>query len=249
MSPRYASSFSNQTTASSQQGGCLSGFLIPPLAVIFIGLILAFIWSGSGPVSTLAAVPAQSDASLNQVTTSQGNATSEFTPMPAGPLSPVFQPEVQYWRDAIQVWATAAGLDPNLVATVMQLESCGNPRALSRAGAMGLFQVMPFHFAAGDDPYNPDTNAERGLAYLKRSLQAANGNVRLALAGYNGGISVIGHPELSWAGETQRYAYWGSGIYAEASNGATISLRMQEWMAAGGVSLCRQAHSRLGINP
>jgi hypothetical protein len=54
---------------------------------------------------------------------------------------------------------------------------------------------------------------------------------------------------LSWAAETQRYAYWGSGIYAEASNGATESQRLQEWIAAGGASLCRQARSRLGINP
>jgi soluble lytic murein transglycosylase-like protein len=64
----------------------------------------------------------------------------------------------------------------------MQIESCGDPRARSRAGAMGLFQVMPYHFAGGDDPYNPDTNAVRGLAYLKRSLDTANGDPRLALA-------------------------------------------------------------------
>ena len=160
----------------------------------------------------------------------------------------MFRPEVQYWNAAIQAWATTAGLDPNLVATVMQIESCGDPGARSRAGAMGLFQVMPFHFADGDDPYSPNTNAARGLAYLKRSLEKANGNTRLALAGYNGGIGVIGRSEASWAAETQRYAYWGSGIYAEASNGATESLRLQEWIAAGGASLCRQARSRLGIN-
>jgi soluble lytic murein transglycosylase-like protein len=114
---------------------------------------------------------------------------------------------------------------------------------------MGLFQVMPYHFAGGDDPYNPDTNAVRGLAYLKRSLDTANGDPRLALAGYNGGIGVISRPELSWPGETQRYAYWGSGIYAEASSGATESLRLQEWFATSGASLCRQAHARLGISP
>ena len=131
----------------------------------------------------------------------------------------------------------------------MQIESCGDPRALSGAGAMGLFQVMPYHFAAGDDPYNPDTNALRGLAYLQRSMQAANGDARLALAGYNGGISVIGHSESSWAGQTQRYAYWGSGIYADASGGATESARLTEWYTTSGASLCRQASVRLGINP
>ena len=113
---------------------------------------------------------------------------------------------------------------------------------------MGLFQVMPYHFTDSDDPYDPDTNAKRGLAYLQRSLEKAGGQARLALAGYNGGIGVIGRSESSWAGETQRYAYWGSGIYAEASSGATESSRLQEWLAAGGASLCRQAHARLGLN-
>jgi soluble lytic murein transglycosylase-like protein len=164
-------------------------------------------------------------------------------------FSPVFTPEVQYWSGRIQVWAAATGLDPNLVATVMQIESCGDPRARSRAGAMGLFQVMPFHFTTRDDPYNPDTNALRGLDYLRRSLETAHGDPRLALAGYNGGIGVIGWSESGWAAETQRYAYWGSGIYAEASSGVSESLRLQEWLTAGGVSLCRQAHDRLGINP
>jgi soluble lytic murein transglycosylase-like protein len=165
------------------------------------------------------------------------------------PLSPVFTPEVQYWAGRIQTWAAAAGVDPNLVATVMQIESCGDPRALSSAGAMGLFQVMPYHFTASDDPYAPDTNALRGLDYLRRSLETAHGDPRLALAGYNGGIGVIGRSESGWAAQTQRYAYWGSGIYAEASSGANESLRLQEWLRTSGDYLCRQANNRLGISP
>jgi soluble lytic murein transglycosylase-like protein len=167
----------------------------------------------------------------------------------SGAISPIFSPEIQYWGSAIQSWAAAAGLDPNLAATVMQIESCGDPRALSPAGAMGLFQVMPGHFTASDDPYNPDTNAARGLAYLKRSMQAANGDIHLALAGYNGGIGVIGRPESSWRLETQHYANVGSGIYNDASNSATVSPRLQAWMGVGVRSMCRQAASRLGINP
>ncbi len=108
---------------------------------------------------------------------------------------------------------------------------------------------MPGHFTAGDDPYNPDTNAARGLAYLKRSLQVANGDVRLALAGYNGGIGVIGQPESSWRLETQHYANVGSGIYSDAASGATQSARLQAWMGPGVKSMCLQAASRLGINP
>jgi soluble lytic murein transglycosylase-like protein len=106
---------------------------------------------------------------------------------------------------------------------------------------------MPYHFATGENPYNPDTNAYRGLDYLRRSLDAAAGNPRLAFAGYNGGIGVIGLSESDWAEQTRRYAYWGSGIYAEASSDAQESLRLDEWLQAGGASLCRQAAERLGI--
>jgi hypothetical protein len=243
MSPRYSSPPSDQTAALSQ-GGCLSGFLLPPLAVILVGLVLALLWLGSGPVSTLAAAPGSDEGIL-----SIGMTTPTAGLDQAASISPFFQPAIQYWSGKIQVWAATAGLDPNLVATVMQIESCGDPRAHSRAGAMGLFQVMPYHFTEADDPYNPDTNAKRGLAYLKRSLEAANGNVRLAFAGYNGGIGVIGRSEYNWPSETQRYVYWGSGIFSEASQMATESLRLQEWLAAGGASLCTQANTRLGINP
>jgi len=183
-------------------------------------------------------------ATMGQVVT-----PSSLNPGHTGAISPIFSPEIQYWGESIQGWAAAVGLDPNLVATVMQIESCGDPRALSPAGAMGLFQVMPGHFTASDDPYNPDTNAARGLAYLKRSLAAANGDARLALAGYNGGIGVIGRPESSWRLETQHYANVGSGIYYDASSSATQSLRLQAWMGNGVKSMCRQAASRIGINP
>jgi hypothetical protein len=248
MSPRQSSPPYDQTAAS--QGGCLSGFLLPPLAVVVVGLSLAFLWLGLGPVPTLAAAPVPEVATPAAVDPAQTESVpSTGSQDPLGIISPVFQPSVQHWSAAIQGWAAAAGLDPNLVATVMQIESCGDPQALSRAGAMGLFQVMPFHFTDADAPYDPDTNAARGMAYLQRSMEKASGDTRLALAGYNGGIGVIGWSESNWAAETQRYAYWGSGIYAEASNGAAESLRLQEWMAAGGASLCRQARSRLGIDP
>jgi hypothetical protein len=249
MRSRYDSPPPYQTTAFSSQGGCLSGFLIPPLVVVCIGLVLAFIWFGSGTTSTLAAAPGQSEVGSAQATMGQGATLSSANAVYKVAISPIFSPEIQYWSTAIQAWATAAGLDPNLVATVMQIESCGDPRALSPAGAMGLFQVMPGHFTASDDPYNPDTNALRGLAYLKRSLQVANGDIRLALAGYNGGIGVISRPESSWRLETQHYANVGNGIYNDASTGTIASPRLQAWMGPGVKGICRLARTHLGINP
>lgn len=235
MSSRYSTSRSAQAVVSSG-GGCLSGYLLPPLAVVCVGAVLMFFALGSTNPIISAEIPPSQPAEIQSSS-------------PLLPISAVFTPEVQYWVGRIQVWAAAAGLDPNLVATVMQIESCGDPLARSRAGAMGLFQVMPYHFTASDDPYAPDTNALRGLDYLRRSLETAQGDPRLALAGYNGGIGVINWPESSWAAETQRYAYWGSGILTETTGGASESLRLKEWLTVGGMSLCRQAHNRLGINP
>ena len=233
MSSRRSNPPSNQTAAL-PQGGCLSGFLIPPLAVICVGALLAFLLLGQ-TVSPASTSSLEETPSLLLPTTTT--------------LSPIFTPEVQHWGADIQRWAAAAELDPNLAATVMQIESCGDPRARSSAGALGLFQVMPYHFATADDPYDPDTNALRGLDYLRRSQETAEGNPHLALAGYNGGIGMIGRSEFNWPTQTQRYAAWGSGIYADASSGQSESLWLQEWLAASGRSLCLQAGNRLGINP
>ncbi|MFZ5911177.1 MAG: lytic transglycosylase domain-containing protein [Chloroflexota bacterium] len=231
--PRARTSYpANRQTAASEPGsGCLSGFMLPPLAVLFVGLLLAFF---AGGVDT----PVQAGDPPPLVTPAAATTTG---------LSPLFRPEVRYWGDSIQRWAAASGLDPNLVAVVMQIESCGDPRALSRSGAMGLFQVMPFHFHAGDNPYTPDTNALRGLAYLKRSLETANGDPRLALAGYNGGIGVIARAESLWSAQTARYVYFGGPIYEDARSGAAASPMLEEWYHRYGVSLCRQAAQRLGL--
>jgi soluble lytic murein transglycosylase-like protein len=100
---------------------------------------------------------------------------------------------------------------------------------------------MPYHFEGGENPYDPDTNALRGLGYLARSLQTGGGNARLALAGYNGGIGVISRGEWTWAAETARYVYYGAPIYEDAVQGFGQSAALDEWYNRYGASLCRQA--------
>ena len=219
---------SRRTTASYSTGsGCSSGLLIPPLAVLLISGLLA-IFANSRFVR------ADSYPSANSQLTYPG-------------LSPIFKPTIQYWGGQILAWSAEFNLDPNLAATVMQIESCGDPRALSSAGAMGLFQVMPFHFHAFDDPYDPETNARRGLAYLASALERAGGNPRLALAGYNGGVGLIGRAEWTWPAETKRYVFYGGPIYEDARSGMAFSERLDEWIASYGVNLCKQAAQRLGV--
>lgn len=157
------------------------------------------------------------------------------------PISPIFTAEVQYWAVDISRWAQEYNLDPNLIATVMQIESCGDPHAGSSAGAQGLFQVMPFHFAEGEAMLDINNNAKRGLNYLSGGLHKSNGHVGLALAGYNGGHGMIDWGYARWPNETRRYHYWGTGIYYDAISGAPTSERLNEWLAAGGEFLCRQA--------
>jgi hypothetical protein len=207
--------------------------------VLIVGLLLAFFLIGSSGTTKPDMLNTQQIQ--GDLSTSQEGESSTL-------LAPFFTPEIQFWSEQIQIWAARVDLEPNLVATVMQIESCGDPLARSYAGAMGLFQVMPFHFFPTDNPYDPDTNAQRGLNYLSRSMDVAGGDIRLTLAGYNGGLGVINRSEITWSAETQRYAYWGSGIYFDAIKGASESLRLQEWLAAGGASLCHQAQVRLGIN-
>lgn len=164
-----------------------------------------------------------------------------------GVISPVFSREVRHWEPQIAAWAADHGLDPDIVATIMQIESCGDPLALSHAGAHGLFQVMPFHFAAGEDLFDPDTNAFRGLSFYSEVLGMVDGNIGLGLAGYNGGPRTALSAWNSWPSETQRYYTWGTGIYEDAKAGLMESPTLAKWMAAGGSSLCQQAANRLGL--
>jgi hypothetical protein len=157
------------------------------------------------------------------------------------PLAPVFTPQVQRWSADIRRWAASAGLDPNFVATVMQIESCGDPTAVSGAGAIGLFQVMPYHFQPGENPYDPDTNARVGLAYLAAGLRQAQGQAAPALAGYNGGHALISLPASSWPDQTARYVVWGSGLLKDIADQRVPSPTLARWLSSGGSALCQQA--------
>ena len=248
-----------QTAVASESGsGCLSFYVLPPLAAVLIAGFVALVAlklpfsPGALPINNSTMVLQDSAAPVSGVLPAATpiwsfSSDSLASSNNGSGLSPIFTKEVQHWANDIIRWANAAGVEPNLAATIMQIESCGDPRATSRSGATSLFQVMPFHFRFGENPYDPETNALRGMNYLSRSLQAAGGNPRLALAGYNGGIGVIARSEWTWPSETKRYVLYGAPIYEDARNGATASAMLTEWYQKYGVNLCRQAAQRLGI--
>ena len=212
--------------AQTRSPGCLRRFLIPPLSVVLISTLLIM------GLNKIDIVEAETFVLSNNaiVTNKEG-------------IAPLFPPEVQAWEENILAWSSKYQLDPNLVATVMQIESCGYSMAESSAGAKGLFQVMPYHFQEGEDPFKPNTNAQRGLNYLRQAREMG-GNNRLALAGYNGGINGATKPQEEWPEETIRYVYWGLQIYKDAREGLNSSARLQEWLASGGASLCQLASNQ-----
>lgn len=101
------------------------------------------------------------------------------------------------WRSEVTAAAQRAGLDPFLVAAVVREESSYYPRALSRAGARGLMQLMPatarpmaehrgLAFAGGELLDDPGANIEIGTAFLAALLREFK-DPRLAVAAYNAG--------------------------------------------------------------
>jgi hypothetical protein len=84
-------------------------------------------------------------------------------------------------------------LDVDLLASLVKAESGGNARAVSRAGARGLMQLMPG--TANDlgvqDSFEPGQNVRGGSAYLDALLTRYNDNMSLALAAYNAGPAAV----------------------------------------------------------
>jgi hypothetical protein len=164
-------------------------------------------------------------------------------------IAPVFTPEVQYWQDSIGRWSQTYRVKPNLIATLIQIESCGNPTAVSGNNSQGLFQVPAASFEPGEDPFSPETNALRGLTAFTQILANANGDLGLSFAAYNGGPSIFYTSPAEWPKETQLYQYWGGGIYDEAEMGLSESPTLEEWLDKGGSDLCQQAAIVLGMSP
>ena len=84
-------------------------------------------------------------------------------------------------------------LDATLIRAVINAESAFDPLAVSRAGAMGLMQLMPTLAAelGVSDPFDPRQNIFAGSRYLKQLLDAYDGDVTLALASYNAGPGAV----------------------------------------------------------
>jgi soluble lytic murein transglycosylase-like protein len=91
-----------------------------------------------------------------------------------------------------------AGLDPHLVLAVIDVESRFRKYAVSRAGARGLMQVMPFWVKEIGEPgqnlFHERTNLRYGCTILRHYLDRERGNLANALGRYNGSLGQPDYP-------------------------------------------------------
>ena len=111
-------------------------------------------------------------------------------------------PDLRRWDAAVEAAAREFGVDANLLRGLMAAESGGDPEALSRAGAIGLLQLMPATAREEADrlrvvDYAPERltegalNVRLGASYLARLLKRYEGAEPFAIAAYNAGPSRV----------------------------------------------------------
>ncbi|MGO9339343.1 MAG: lytic transglycosylase domain-containing protein [Terracidiphilus sp.] len=132
------------------------------------------------PPPPIAAEPAAAEPGKDLSTTST-------VPLLEAKLSPA---------DLREMLAKAGGehnVDVDLLASLVKAESGGNVRAVSRAGARGLMQLMPGTASelGVQDSFKPDQNVRGGSAYLDALLTRYHDKLALALAAYNAGPAAV----------------------------------------------------------
>lgn len=118
-------------------------------------------------------------------------------------------PDLPY-RDLIAKYCQEYGMDWKLVAALIRVESDFNAKAVSPKGAEGLMQLMPStqKEMGVKNPFVPEENIKGGVAYLKKLLDACQGDLELTLAAYNAGIGrVQAYQAIPPFPETKLYVY------------------------------------------
>ena len=128
--------------------------------------------------------------------------------------------------DTVHYEATRAGLDPELVLGVMEVESAFRKYAVSTAGARGYMQIMPFWIGvigrADDNLFHLRTNLRYGCTILRHYLDIEKGDLFRALGRYNGSLGKATYPNrvrAAWEGN------WAVAETAKAGHDALASNR------------------------
>ncbi len=153
-------------------------------------------------------------------------------PVGSGPFDAIILQEASAWN-----------LDPLLIKSVIWVESCFDPKAVSRVGAHGLMQLMPGTAAdlGVTDRFDPAQNIRGGVRYLAQMLERFDQSLELALAAYNAGPGAVErHAGLPPFAETRQYVERVQGHYQRyAVPPARIEMGPMAADAAGSVGLDR----------
>jgi soluble lytic murein transglycosylase-like protein len=111
--------------------------------------------------------------------------------------------------------AMRAGLDPHLVLAVIDVESKFRKYAVSRSGARGLMQVMPFWVKELGDPgqnlFQERTNLRYGCTILRHYVDREKGNLANALGRYNGSLGQADYPNRVFRALRDKWALGATG--------------------------------------
>jgi hypothetical protein len=193
----------------------------------FIGRVVELI---TGKISAVDFAK-QSSSMLNNDTVKDPNGGKNY--VPGSESDPNVSPMLKWMKKASGVAPTqydnyfeeAAkkyGPDPKLLKSVAGAESSWNQNAVSKAGAQGLMQVMPFNFKPGENPYDPRDNIMAGARVLAWAQKQAGGDTDEALRYYNGGINRGSKENREYAGrvKAQYRAIYGSEIPGASQSNA-----------------------------
>lgn len=134
---------------------------------------------------------------------------------------------------SIHYEATRAGLDPQMVLGLIQVESGFRKYAVSTAGARGYMQVMPFWMKVigqpGDNLFHLRTNLRYGCVILRHYLDIEKGDLFRALGRYNGSLGRAEYPNMvlaSWQ-KNWHYSETPGAVASNATSGSTESTHIR----------------------
>ena len=126
-----------------------------------------------------------------QATAGASGSVAQASSMDFGPPQGPPAEGVLRWGSLVDEASRTYGVPREIIMGIMDIESGGNPQALSAAGAMGLMQVMPFHYGEGENGMDPRTSVMRGAKILADNYRRW-GDWDRAAAAYFGAIDENG---------------------------------------------------------
>jgi hypothetical protein len=206
---------------------CVPTTAAPPPAIIIYPTLNADQLTAWAPATLMAAKSAELVA--------QANGTAP-TPMPTTVTTQTVEVVGQYtntveqWRPEIDEWSVVYGVDADIIATVLQVQTCGNKDYFSeRELRYGLFGVEWFLFSEGDDHYDLNRNAELGMEVLRDLSQQTNSE-GLVFGGWKSRAAMVQSFDR-WPRLAMQFFWSARPIYvgAKAGDGGAAA---REWLAS-----------------